>query len=332
MERMHVVITGAAGFLGQKLARKLLQGATLTGPGGTKQEASKLTLFDVTAPAADIAQDKRVKVVVGDIGDEKQVQAILPPDVASVFHLAAVVSSGAEADFDLGMRVNLDGTRYVLEACRKLKAPPRVVFTSSVAVYGGDLPKVIKDDTPLNPQTSYGSQKAIGEFMLNDMSRKGFIDGRALRLPTIMVRPGKPNKAASTWASSIIREPLQGDSVECPVETSTEMYVLSPRRMVESFLHAHELPAEKLGFNRALFLPGLTVTVSEMLDSLKRAGGQTAVDRVKFVPDMAIRKIVAGWPMRFDASRAKGLGFKADDNFDQIVEGFVQDDLRRNAA
>jgi D-erythronate 2-dehydrogenase len=332
MERMHVVITGAAGFLGQKLARKLLAGATLSGPGGTKQEVSKLTMFDVAAPAADIAQDKRAEVVVGDIGDQKQVQAIVGGDVASVFHLAAVVSSGAEADFDLGMRVNLDGTRYVLEACRTLKAPPRVVFTSSVAVYGGDLPKVIKDETPLNPQTSYGAQKAMGEFMINDMSRKGFIDGRALRLPTIMVRPGKPNKAASTWASSIIREPLQGDSVECPVETSTEMYVLSPRRMVESFLHAHELPAEKLGFNRALFLPGLTVTVAEMLEALKRAGGQTAVDRVKFVPDANIRRIVAGWPMRFDSSRAKGLGFKADDSFDQIVEGFVQDDLRRNAA
>ncbi len=325
-------IAGAAGGLGQKLARRLLGGAQLTGPGGARQDVSKLTLFDVAAPAADIAQDRRVKVVVGDIGEEKQVRAIMPADVASVFHLAAVVSSGAEADFDLGMRVNLDGTRYVLEACRKLAAPPRVVFTSSVAVYGGDLPKVIRDDTPLNPQTSYGAQKAMGEFMLNDMSRKGFIDGRALRLPTIMVRPGKPNKAASTWASSIIREPLQGDAVECPVETSTEMYVLSPRRMVESFLHAHELAAERFGFNRALFLPGLTVTVAQMLESLERAGGQAAVDRVKFVPDAGIRKIVAGWPMRFDAARARGLGFRADDNFDQIVEGFVQDDLRRNAA
>ncbi|MCK6454134.1 MAG: SDR family oxidoreductase [Alphaproteobacteria bacterium] len=329
---MHVVITGAGGFLGQKLARRLLGGAQLTGPGGARQDVSKLTLFDVVAPAADIARDRRVKVVVGDIGEEKQVQAIVQGDVASVFHLAAVVSAGAEADFDLGMRVNLDGTRYVLEACRKLKSPPRVAFTSSVAVYGGDMPKVIKDDTPLNPQTSYGSQKAIGEFLLNDMSRKGFIDGRALRLPTIVVRPGKPNKAASTWASSIIREPLQGDTVECPVEPSAEMYVLSPRRMVDSFLHAHELPAEKLGFNRALFLPGLTVTVAQMLEGLKKAGGQTAVDRVRFVPDATIRRIVAGWPMRFDAARARGLGFKADDSFDQIVEGFVQDDLRRNAA
>ena len=329
---MHVVITGATGFLGQKLARRLLGGAALTGPGGLRQEASKLTLFDVAAPAADIAQDKRVKVVVGDIGDQAQVRAIVAGDVASVFHLAAVVSSGAEADFDLGMRVNLDGTRHVLEACRSLANPPHVVFTSSVAVYGGDMPKVIRDDTPLNPQTSYGAQKAIGEFLVNDMSRKGFIDGRALRLPTIVVRPGKPNKAASTWASSIIREPLQGDAVECPVDPTTEMYVLSPRRMVESFLHAHELPAEKLGFNRALFLPGLTVTVGQMLDGLKRAGGQAAVDRVKFVPDANIRRIVAGWPMRFDASRALGLGFKHDENFDQIVEGFVQDDLRRNAA
>ncbi len=329
---MHVVITGGAGFLGQKLARKLLLGAKLTGPDGQAREVSKLTLFDVVGPAGDIAQDKRVKVVTGDIGDKATVDGVVSDSAASVFHLAAVVSSGAEADFDLGMRVNLDGTRHVLEACRKLPKPPHVVFTSSVAVYGGDMPAVIKDDTPMTPQTSYGAQKAMGEFMVNDMSRKGFIDGRALRLPTIVVRPGKPNKAASTWASSIIREPLQGDSVECPVEPTTEMYVPSPRRMVESFLHAHELPASSLGFNRAMFLPGITVPVSAMLDSLKKAGGQGAVDKVKFVPDANIRRIVAGWPMRFDAARAKALGFKADDNFDQIVQGFVEDDLRRNVA
>lgn len=329
---MHVVITGGAGFLGQKLARKLLSGATIVGPDGKPQEVSRLTLFDVVAPAADIAQDKRVRVVTGDIGDKATVDGVVAGEAASVFHLAAVVSAGAEADFDLGMRVNLDGTRHVLEACRRLASPPRVVFTSSVAVYGGDMPKVIQDDTPMTPQTSYGAQKAIGEFLVNDMSRKRFIDGRALRLPTIVVRPGKPNKAASTWASSIIREPLQGDSVECPVDPSTEMYVLSPRRMVESFLHAHDLPAERFGFNRALFLPGLTIPVSAMLEGLKKAGGQVAVDKVKFVPDANIRRIVAGWPMRFNPARAKSLGFKADDNFDQIVQGFVEDDLRRNVA
>jgi nucleoside-diphosphate-sugar epimerase len=332
MERMHAVITGAAGFLGQKLARKLLTGAALSGPDGARSEVKKLTLFDVAAPAPDIAQDRRVSCVVGDIGDGALVRGLIAGGVSSVFHFAAVVSAGAEADFDLGMRVNLDGTRHVLEACRRLKAPPRVVFTSSVAVYGGDMPKIIKDDTPVTPQTSYGAQKAIGEYLLNDMSRKGFIDGRALRLPTIVVRPGKPNKAASTWASSIIREPLQGQDVECPVDPATEMYLLSPRRVVEAFLHAHELPKEKFGFNRALFLPGLTATVAEMLAGLKRAGGQKAVDRVKFVPDPAIRRIVAGWPMRFDAARARALGFKADDSFDQIVRGFVEDDLRRNAA
>lgn len=329
---MHVVITGGAGFLGQKLARRLLKGAAIAGPDGQKRETTRLTLFDVVAPAADLAEDKRVKVVTGDIGDRATVDGVVGDAAGTVFHLAAVVSAGAEADFDLGMRVNLDGTRHVLEACRRLPRPPRVVFTSSVAVYGGDMPAVIRDDTPMTPQTSYGAQKAIGEFMINDMSRKGFIDGRALRLPTIVVRPGKPNKAASTWASSIIREPLQGDTVECPVDPATEMYVLSPRRMVDSFLHAHDLPAEKFGFNRALFLPGITVPVSAMLDALKKAGGQAALDRVKFVPDANIRRIVAGWPMRFDAARARGLGFKADDNFDQIVQGFVEDDLRRNVA
>jgi nucleoside-diphosphate-sugar epimerase len=329
---MHVVITGAAGFLGQKLARRLLAGEALTGPGGRKQEVAKLTLFDVTAPAPDILQDKRVASVTGDIGDGAVVRGLIAGDVASVFHFAAVVSAGAEADFDLGMRVNLDGTRHVLEACRALRAPPRVVFTSSAAVYGGDMPKVIRDDTPLTPQTSYGAQKAIGEFLVNDMSRKGFIDGRALRLPTIVVRPGKPNKAASTWASSIIREPLQGEDVVCPVDPSVAMYVLSPRRVVEAFVHAHELPAGKFGFNRALFLPGITVSVAEMLAGLKQAGGQKAVDRVKFAPDATIRRIVAGWPPHFDAARARALGFKTDDDYGQIVRAFVEDDMRRNSA
>lgn len=326
---MHVAITGAAGFLGQKLARRLLQGAELTGPDGELHEVSRLTLLDVTKPAPDIVEDKRVAVIVGDISEVTIVRRVVADGTGSVFHLAAVVSAEAEANFDLGMRVNLDGTRHVLEACRSLDAPPRIVFTSSVAVYGGDMPPVIRDDTPLTPQTSYGTQKAIGELLVNDMSRKGFVDGRALRLPTIVVRPGKPNKAASTWASSIIREPLQGNNVECPVEINTEMYVLSPRRAVEAFLHAHELPGESFGANRALVLPGLTVPVGKMLESLKVHGGSAAVDHVRFVPDADIRRIVAGWPVRFDAARARALGFDADGSFDDIVAAFVEDELSR---
>ena len=328
---MHVVITGAAGFLGRKLARRLLGGETLTGPtAGT--EVTRLTLFDVVEPAADIAADKRVRSVSGDIGDARTVADLIAADVSSIFHFAAVVSAAAEADFDLGMRVNLDGTRNVLEAARTLPSPPRVVFTSSWAVYGGDMPAVIRDDTPLTPQTSYGTQKAMGEFLLNDMSRKGLIDGRALRLPTVVVRPGKPNKAASTWASSIIREPLQGDEVECPVERTAEMYVASPRQIVESFIHAHELPAERLGSNRAMFLPGLTVSVADMLGALERAGGKAAVNRVKFAPDKTIMRIVAGWAPRGDAARARSLGFPEDKSYDAIVQAFIEDDIRRPAA
>lgn len=328
---MHVVITGGAGVLGQKLARRLLGGEQLSSRDG-KGEVARLTLFDVVEPAADIASDKRVTVITGDIGDRQTVANIITDDVASVFHFAAVVSAAAEADFDLGMHVNLGGTRNVLKACRGLGVPPRVVFTSSWAVYGGDMPAVIRDDTPLTPQTSYGTQKAISEFLINDMSRKGFIDGRALRLPTVVVRPGKPNKAASTWASSIIREPLQGDDVECPVTHEAAMYVASPRRVVDSFIHAHELPAERLGTNRALFLPGLTVSVAEMLAALGRAGGKQVLAKVHFKADPMIQRIVAGWAPRGDAARARALGFPADESFDAIVRAFMEDDMRVPAA
>lgn len=328
---MHVVITGAAGFLGQKLTRRLLQGEPLTGPDG-RGPVTKLTLFDVAEPAPDIVADTRVRVISGDIADRETVAAVIAGDVASVFHFAAVVSAAAEADFDLGMRINLDGTRNVLEACRRLPGPPRVVFTSSWAVYGGDMPAVIRDDTPLTPQTSYGTQKAMSELLLNDMSRKGFVDGRALRLPTVVVRPGRPNKAASTWASSIIREPLQGEEVDCPVERTAEMYIASPRLVVQSFIHAHELPAQAFGSNRALFLPGLTVSVSEMLEALERAGGREAVARVRFVPDPVIQRIVAGWAPRGDAARARDLGFPEDRDFDAVVQAFMEDDMRRLPA
>jgi len=323
---MRIVITGGAGFLGNRLARALLQRGTLTDRNGTIQPIDQLVLFDV-APAEGLTRDPRLEVRTGDITDPGQVRDLLGAGIDGVFHLAAIVSANAEEDFDLGMAVNLDGTRHLLEACRALPKPPRLVFASSCAVYGGDLPDVLTDQTILTPQTSYGAQKAAGELLVSDYARKGFIDGRSLRLPTIVVRPGKPNRAASTFASSILREPLAGHAAICPVGRDAELYILSPRRVIEALEHAYELPAVRLGPVRALTLPGITVSVGEMLDALARVAGEQVATRVHFEADPAIQRIVAGWPTRFRADRAQTLGFQADRDIDEIIRAHIEDEL-----
>jgi D-erythronate 2-dehydrogenase len=327
---MQVVITGGAGMLGKKLAKKLLERGTLAGADGKQRTIDKLVLMDV-AEAPDLPKDKRVQFVAGQVYDPALMGKLISGDTNSVFHFAAIVSAGAEADFDLGYKVNLDGTRVVLEACRALKTPPRVVFTSSVAVYGGDMPPVITDEQKLTPQTSYGGQKAMGELLIADYTRKGFIDGRALRLPTIVVRPGKPNKAASTFASSIIREPLQGHEAICPVRADNWMPLLSPRKTVECFIHAHELASEKWGTNRTLMLPSFDVTVGEMADAVKRVAGNDAYKKIIWKQDPLIQKIVDGWPARLDSKRARGMGLTDDGSMDAIIQAFIEDDLRPQA-
>jgi nucleoside-diphosphate-sugar epimerase len=248
----------------------------------------------------------------------------LGDDTDSIFHLAAVVSGGAEADFDLGYHVNMDGTWKLLGAARKLEKPPRIVYTSSVAAFGGALPEVLDDSTTPAPQTSYGTQKVIGEYLVADYTRKGFIDGRSLRLPTIVVRPGKPNLAASSFASGIIREPLASVACECPVPDSTGVWILSPRRAVEAFLHAHDLPSSAWPTTRVVNLPGITLSVREMIDAMGRVAGRETVDRVKFVPDARIQGIVKTWPVRFRTERALAMGFKADSDFESIVRDHLE--------
>lgn len=318
---MKVVITGGAGFLGKKLARKILEGSTLGG-----RRVSELLLFDVTKASGPGLDDPRVVAMDGDIANVATVQSIVQ-GASSVFHFAAVVSAGAEADFDLGYRVNLDGARNVLEACRALGTNPRVIFTSSLAAYGGDLPKAVTDDTPLTPQTSYGAQKAMGEFLVRDYTRKGFVRGTAIRLPTICVRTGRPNKAASTWASSMVREPLTGIDVVCPVTADTPMVVLSPRRTVESFLRAHDLDPDAFGPGRALLLNGIRVTAAELEAAMKRNAGNRKLGAVSWQHDPAIQKIVDGWPGDIDAARARRLGFETDRDLDEVVRHFIADDL-----
>jgi len=318
---MKVVVTGGGGFLGSRLATALLARGKLGG-----EAISRLTLIDQAF--TEKPQNQGVQILSGDIADQAFIAKAIEPDTAAVFHLAAVVSGAAEADFDLGMRVNLDGTRRLLERLRQCARPPRVVFASSVAAFGGELPAVLDDDTTPLPQTSYGTQKVIGEYLISDYSRKGYLDGRALRLPTIVVRAGKPNAAASSFASGLIREPLAGVVSHCPVGPQTGVWLLSPRRVVEAFIHAHELPAAQWGARRVVNLPGITATVAEMLDALKRVAGAETASQVEFRLDARIEAIVRTWPVRFRTPRALAMGFRADAD----VESVIRDHVAETAA
>ncbi|HVC57183.1 MAG TPA: D-erythronate dehydrogenase [Stellaceae bacterium] len=322
---MRIVITGGCGFLGRRVAIRLLEQGSGLGP------VDELVLFDNAAPALPLPEDRRLRLITGDIADRDTVRRLIAPGTDAVFHLAAVVSGQAEADTDLGYRVNLDGTRAVLDACRALgqtdPKPPRLVFASSLAVYGGALPAAVGDDTALYPQTSYGTQKALGELLVNDYSRKGFVDGRALRLPTVVVRPGRPNRAASTFASSMIREPLAGQDAVCPVTPETVMALASPRRIVDGLVHALGLPGAAFGASRSLQLPGFSVAVGEMAAALRRAGGAAAAAHLSWQPDPLIQAIVSGWPRALATPRAEALGFGRDRDIDEVVRFFIEDDL-----
>jgi D-erythronate 2-dehydrogenase len=322
---MNILITGGAGFLGQQLVAKLLSKGSLD-VGSGQQTIDSITCFD---QMAGVIAHPKVRNIAGNIADQNEVAGLIAEDTHAVIHLAAVVSGTAEANFDLGMRVNVDGTRYVLEACRamsvKTAKPPRVLFSSSIAVFGGTLPAVIVDSTAATPQGSYGVQKLIGEQLVQDYSRKGFIDGRAVRVPTVVVRPGEPNGAASGFASGIIREPMNGKDAILPVDPKTKMWIASPRAVVGMFIHALETPADAWGWHRVLNLPGLVASMEEELAALKLVGGDAALARVKYQPDEKITKLVDTWATNFDTERAIAMGFTADTSFESIVRGYVTD-------
>ncbi len=313
---MHVTILGANGFIGRKVARRLAADAALAGT-----PLSSLTLLDMTTPTA-VPAPFPVHCLSGDIAE----LMAFPESTAVVFHLAAVVSSAAEADYDLGRRVNLDGVRAVIDACRKLPTPPRVVFTSSVASFSGGQAAVLGDEARQLPANSYGTQKAIGEMLLADASRRGFLDAVSLRLPTVIVRPGRPNQAASSFVSAILREPLLGLPADLPVKDDFALWVCSPRRAVDWLLHAAAMETGAMGLDRSVNPPGLRATVGDMLAALDsvRPGAAALVRRR---PDPAVEAIVAGWPAAFRPERGLALGFPPHESLPDIIAAFIADDL-----
>ena len=324
---MKVLVTGGTGFLGRRLVSALLARGEVSGADDAEHEIERIVVSDIGPGNAPLPDDSRIDLRLGDFSEPGAAESLIDAGTGAIFHLAAVVSGEAEQNFELGMRINFHASVRLLDAIRARGHCPRLVFTSSVAAYGGDMPEVIEDSTILTPQTSYGSQKAAVELLLNDYSRKGFVDGRALRLPTVVVRPGKANAAASSFASAIIREPLEGRRYACPVAEDAGVWLLSPRRVIASFLHAADLSSEAFGMSRALALPGMTVTVREMVDGLREVAGEGVAERLTFERDPFIETIVYGWATRFRPERALGMGFAPDEDFRSVVEAFIEDDL-----
>ena len=320
---MHILITGAAGMIGRKLTERLGGDGGLNG-----KRIDKMTLLDVVAPSAAQGFAGQVETVAADLSEPGKADQTIAgcPDV--VFHLAGVVSGEAELDFDKGYRVNLDGTRALLEAIRATGNGyrPRLVYTSSIAVFGAPFPESIPEDFHLTPLTSYGTQKAIGEALLADYTRRGFCDGVGIRLPTIVVRPGKPNKAASGFFSGIIREPLAGLEAVLPVAETVVHTHASPRSAVGFLLHAAALPREALGPRINLSMPGVCCTVAEQIAALRRIAGDRVAARIRREHDPLVARIVAGWPQRIEARRARELGFKSEGSFDEIVRIHIEED------
>lgn len=330
---MNIVITGGAGFLGVRLARTLLLQGGISLAGSPAQAISRLTLVDRAAPPADLVADSRVQVIEGDLNALLEAgnlsSAVIASDTHAVFHLAAAVSGECEADFDLGMRSNLDATRALLEACRRLKTRPTLVFASSLAVFGNSpeqpLPEVIEDTTLPTPQNSYGIQKFIGEQLVADYARKGFVRGRNVRLMTVSVRPGKPNGAASSFLSGMIREPLAGVRAVCPVAPETPVALSSPGNTIAGLVRAAEASDTEWGARTAINLPALKTTAGEMAAALERVAGNEVAALIDWTPDPAIAGIVTSWPAHIQSARAAGLGLLPEKSFDDIIRAYVSE-------
>ena len=322
---MRILVLGAAGMVGRKFVERLVRDGRLG-----KSEITRLTLHDVVAPAKPEKAGFPIETVAGDFAVPGAAEKLIAGRPDAIFHLAAIVSGEAELDFDKGYRINLDGTRMLLDAIRAIGGgyKPRVVFTSSIAVFGAPFPDAIGDEFFQTPLLSYGTQKAIGELLLADYSRRGFLDGIGIRLPTICIRPGSPNKAASGFFSNILREPLAGQEAVLPVSEDVRHWHATPRSAVGFLLHAGTMDLAAVGPRRNLTMPGLSATVGEQIAALKRVAGDKVAARVKHVPDQFIMGIVSGWPRNFEAKRARELGFTtAEKTFDDIIRIHIDDEL-----
>lgn len=315
---MNIVITGGAGFLGQRLAKTLLAQHS--------EKIQELVLVDVIKPTSP-NNDPRVRCVEMDLRNPEGLGAIITEKTTALYHLAAIVSSHAEQDPDLGYEINFLATRNLLEICRKNNPNIRFIFSSSLAVFGGELPVVINDGTAVTPQSTYGSQKAMCELLINDYSRKGFVDGIVVRLPTICIRPGKPNKAASSFVSSIIREPLNGEEAICPVSEDLRLWISSPNTVINNFIHALTLPSLPQRSWHIINLPGFTVSVKQMLSDLAAIKGENILEKVRFEFDQNINNIVASWPAEIDNNTAFKLGFSVDVDFKEVIQQFIKHDM-----
>ncbi|MDU8924878.1 SDR family oxidoreductase [Pasteurellaceae bacterium LIM206] len=314
---MQIIITGGQGFLGQRLAKTLLS---------QQPQLTELVLIDVVEPVAP-NNDPRVRCLQMDLRNPQGVEEIITKQTVALYHLAAIVSSHAEQDPDLGYEINFLVTRNLLEICRRNNPKVRFIFSSSLAVYGGVLPETIENSTAVTPQSTYGAQKAMSELLINDYSRKGFVDGLVLRLPTICIRPGKPNKAASSFVSSIMREPLHGENAICPVSPSLKLWLSSPNTVINNFIHALTLPSLPARDWHVINLPGFTISVQAMLDTLSQVKGNAILDLVQYRFDEQINSIVASWPAAINCSQALQLGFFVDRNFTDVIQQFIRCDM-----
>src|ERR1700722_16863764 len=330
---LKILIVGAAGMIGRKLVERLVKDGAVGG-----EKITEAHLVDIVEPSAPENAPFATTTAAVDIAAPYVAPKLVAAEPDAIFLLASIVSGEAESDFDKGYAINLDGTRGIFEAIRQRhlrtdgRYRPRVIFTSSIAVFGAPFPAVIEDEYFTTPLTSYGTQKAISELLLADFSRRGFFDGVGIRLPTICVRPGRPNLAASGFFSNIIREPLAGKEAVLPVSETVRHWHASPRSAVGFLLHAATLDTAALGARRNLTMPGVSVTVGEQIDALRKVAGEAVVKRIRRAPDEAIMRIVAGWPRRIGAERARGLGFKAENSFEEIIRVHIEDELDGRVA
>ena len=329
---MRVVITGGSGFIGSYLARDLLRRGELVGPDGAAQPISRLVLADRTPPRHDYSGDERVEIMTGDCADPDFLATVIADDTASIFHLAALLTTETAADFDEGRRVNLTGMINLLERCRRLDRAPRLVFASSMSTYGAPLPDVVDDNVAQRPQNAYGAYKLIGEQLIEEYTRQGFVDGRGMRFSVVIIRPGKPDNVVSNVIAGIVREPLHGLDTNCPIPADTRFPVISPRRVAQGLATAHDIPSDAFGNSRSMNFPSLSVTVQEMVDATVRAAGNRPLGKIDWRPDPAFQRLVDDWPKYFESGFANRHGIHAEQSFDEIIQVYMEEHMLEEDA